>query len=127
MRNWISNPFRNSQLCDTDKFFHGWRRCHDRCAQCLWFCFCKTGKMSQSFKVPRTADGHMAVQLMQPEGTRNAYTNGGYEAHLELSGWAQSGSLRITSKARWCARWSVKSAARLAHHRHEPCNSFDPC
>jgi len=27
-----------------------------------------------------TTDGHMALQLMQPEGTANAYSHGGYEA-----------------------------------------------
>jgi len=37
-----------------------------------------------------TADGHMALQLMQPETTANAYSHGGYEATF--------GTFRMNSK-----------------------------
>ncbi|HWU03053.1 MAG TPA: lipocalin-like domain-containing protein [Novosphingobium sp.] len=37
-----------------------------------------------------TGDGHMALQLMQPESTANAYSHGGYEATF--------GTFRMTGK-----------------------------
>jgi hypothetical protein len=45
-----------------------------------------------------TADGHMAVQLMLPTGTSNAYAHGGYEAsfgHITLAPGQQSFTLHV--------------------------------